>query len=92
VTTVWEDHTNVKHAELAGLIDSAGDTARTLANSGMSMDGIREMLDRMTQSQSVMLATNEMMGIVAFAFAIAAMFIWLAPRPTRQVDMTKAGH
>jgi len=92
VTTVWEDHTNVKHAELAGLIDSAGDTARTLANSGMSLDGVREMLDRMTQSQSVMLATNEMMGIVAFAFAIAAMFIWLAPRPTRQVDMSKAGH
>jgi MFS transporter, DHA2 family, multidrug resistance protein len=92
VTTMWEDKTNVMHAELAGLVDSTGDTARTLANSGMSMDGIRETLDRITQSQSVMLATNEIMGLVAVAFAIAACFVWLAPRPNRAVDMTKAGH
>jgi DHA2 family multidrug resistance protein len=50
------------------------------------------VLDRMTQGQSVMLATNEIMGIVAVAFAFAACFIWLAPRPARAVDMTKAGH
>src|SRR5262245_55178724 len=92
VTTMWEDKTSVMHAELSGLIDSAGDTTRSLLNSGLSMDAVREMLDRMTQSQSVMLATNEIMGMVAVAFAIAACFIWLAPRPTRSVDMTQAGH
>jgi len=92
VTTLWENQTSVKHAELAGLIDSAGDTARSLANAGLSTDAVREMLDRMTQSQSVMLATNQILGIVAVAFAIAAFFIWLAPRPTRSVDMTQAGH
>jgi len=92
VTTMWEDTTNVEHAELAGLIDPSGDTARALSNSGLSLDGIREVLDRLTQGQSVMLATNEIMGIVAVAFAIAACFIWLAPRPARAVDMTTAGH
>ncbi|HTT13985.1 MAG TPA: DHA2 family efflux MFS transporter permease subunit [Burkholderiaceae bacterium] len=92
VTTMWEDQTNVKHAELVGLIDAAGDTARSLANSGMSADTVREMLDRMTQGQSVMLATDEIMGIVAVAFSIAGFFIWLAPRPTRSVDLSQAGH
>src|SRR5262245_13020499 len=92
VTTMWEDTTSVKHAELAGLVDSAGDTARSLANAGMSMDAVRETLDRLSQGQSVMLATNEIMGIVAAAFSIAAFFIWLAPRPTRSVDMSQVGH
>jgi DHA2 family multidrug resistance protein len=92
VTTMWEDKTNVMHAELAGMVDSAGDAARNLSNGGMSMDAVRETLDRITQGQSVMLATNEIMGLVAVAFAIAACFVWLAPRPTRAVDMTKAGH
>jgi DHA2 family multidrug resistance protein len=92
VTTLWEDTTTVKHAELAGLVDSAGDTARSLAQSGLTPDAVREFLDRATQSQSVMLATNEMMGFVAVAFAVAACFVWLAPRPTRAIDMTKTGH
>jgi DHA2 family multidrug resistance protein len=92
VTTMWEDKTSVMHAELSGLVDSAGDTALKLSGSGMSLDAVRETLDRITQSQSVMLATNEIMGLVAIAFSIAAFFIWLAPRPMRKVDMSQAGH
>ena len=30
--------------------------------------------------------------VVSIAFVIAACVIWLAPRPTRQVDITQAGH
>jgi hypothetical protein len=92
VTTAWEDKTTYMHAELSGLVDRTGETARTLANMGFSSDSIRLALDRMAQSQSVMLATNEIMLFVAVVFALAALVIWLAPRPTRKVDMTKAGH
>lgn len=77
---------------LPGLVDRTGETARTLANTGLSSDAVRSALDNMAQSQSVMLATNELLLIVAVAFAIAAAVIWLAPRPTRKVDMTQAGH
>jgi DHA2 family multidrug resistance protein len=80
------------HAELAGLVDRSGETARTLANMGLSSDAVRSALDNMTQGQSVMLATNELLLLVAAAFSIAAAVIWLAPRPTRKVDMTQAGH
>jgi DHA2 family multidrug resistance protein len=46
----------------------------------------------MVQGQSVMIATNQLMFLVALAFIIAASAIWLAPKPSRAVDMTQAGH
>jgi len=46
----------------------------------------------MTQGQSVMLATNELMATCALAFCVAAALIWLAPRTARVVDMSKVGH
>jgi DHA2 family multidrug resistance protein len=91
-TTAWEDKTSYMHAELAGLVDSSGETARTLANTGLSHEGVLNVLDRMTQSQSVMLATNEIMWSVAIVFALSSLLIWLAPKPLRAVDMTKVGH
>jgi DHA2 family multidrug resistance protein len=36
--------------------------------------------------------TTRLAASVAIAFAIAAAVIWLAPRPTRKVDPTQAGH
>jgi DHA2 family multidrug resistance protein len=92
VTTVWEDKTNYMHAELVGLVDRSGETASALSGSGMTMDAVRSTLDGMVQGQSVMLATNQIMTIVGIAFVLAACVIWLAPRPTRAVDITQAGH
>jgi DHA2 family multidrug resistance protein len=92
VTTSWEDKTTYKHAELAGLADSTGEAARNLTGSGMSMDGVRAVLDQVTQGQSVMLATNDIIWMVALAFCVAASAIWLAPRPRRAMDMMQAGH
>ena len=91
-TTAWEDKTSYMHAELAGLVDRTGESAYALAGSGLSSEGVLEALDRLTQSQSVMLATNEIMWSVAIAFAFSALLIWFAPRPTRAVDMMKVGH
>ncbi|WP_157271614.1 DHA2 family efflux MFS transporter permease subunit [Azohydromonas aeria] len=92
VTTGWEDRTSVMHAELAGVVDATGETARTLSASGLGPDAVRESLDRLLQSQSVMLATNEMMGLVAASFLLAALVIWLAPKPRRGFDIAQASH
>ena len=64
--------------------------AQTLAASGMNADQSRQALDNMTQGQSVMLATNEIMWFVSLAFFLAALLIWLAPRPTRNVALGAA--
>ena len=37
-------------------------------------------------------ATNQMMSLLAFAFALGAAVIWCAPKPDRAVDMTQVGH
>jgi MFS transporter, DHA2 family, multidrug resistance protein len=92
VTTSWEDQTTYMHAELAGLTDRSSEAVRSLMGSGLSMDGVRTVLDQIVQGQSVMLATNQILTVVAAVFALGAAVIWLAPRPTRAVDMTKAGH
>src|SRR5262245_26267845 len=92
VQTVWENRTTGMHAELAGSVDRSGDVARALASSGMSPEAVRSTLDNLLTSQSVMLATNQIMGAVALVCCAAAFLIWLAPRPSRAVDMTKAGH
>jgi DHA2 family multidrug resistance protein len=91
-TTAWESDTAAAHAELAGQIDRSGETTRSLLGSGMDMDSVRSVLDGMTQGQSVMLATNEIMATCALAFCVAALLIWLAPRTARVIDMRKVGH
>jgi DHA2 family multidrug resistance protein len=91
-TTAWESQTQAAHAELAGQVDRTGETARSLLGSGLDLDSVRSVLDGMTQGQSVMLATNEIMATCAIAFCAAALLIWLAPRSARAVDMSKVGH
>jgi len=92
VTTAWEDQTSYRHEELAGLLDRSGETARALSQSGMSPDAVRSTLDNLVQGQSVMLATNEIMLLVAVVFGLSAFVIWVARRPTRAVDLSQAGH
>ena len=77
---------------LAGEIDRRGEATRSLLGSGMDLEAVRNVLDGMTQGQSVMLATNELMATCALAFCVAAVLIWLAPRTARVVDMSKVGH
>jgi DHA2 family multidrug resistance protein len=91
VTTAWDDKATYAHAELAGLADRNGEVVRTLSASGMSHDAAVSQLNGMVQSQSVMIATNQLMFVVAIAFAVAAFAIWLAPRPTRVIDPAQAG-
>jgi len=92
VTTGWENRTSEVHADLAGMVDRSGEAGRSLADAGMSSDAVRATLDMLLQGQSVMLAMNDILWAVCAAFALAAMVIWLAPRPTRSIDITQAGH
>jgi len=92
VNTIWEDKTTHMHAEFSGLADRYGEAMRAFRAGGMSEDQAVFALDRMVQDQSVTIATNQVMLMATFAFAIAALVIWLAPKPARAVDMTQAGH
>jgi DHA2 family multidrug resistance protein len=92
VTTSWENGASAKHAELAGLLDRGGELWNSLMQAHVAEDAARVLMDRLVQGQSVMLATNGIMLCVVLAFAVSAMVIWIAPRPSRAVDLSQAGH
>ena len=92
VNTAWEDRIKINHAELAGLTDSTGMYGKTLQESGLSPEVARSVIDYAASSQSVMLATNEVMMMTSVAIFIAAFVVWLAPKPNRAVDGAAGGH
>lgn len=92
VTTFWENKTTLAHAELAGLTDRSGEALAAFQAGGNSSESAVAQLNMLVDSEAVMIATNQMMMIVTFAFLLAASVIWLAPKPARAVDMTAAGH
>ncbi|WP_416425139.1 DHA2 family efflux MFS transporter permease subunit [Pseudomonas sp. App30] len=89
--TVWEDKAKYNRAELSGLVDQGQRYATRLMDAGWSADQARLQISDTVQSQAVMLATNQLFMAVTFCFVIAALAVWIAPRPTRVAD-TSAAH
>lgn len=92
VSTVWSDQTTRNHAELVGLLDRDGSLRGAMHLWGMRTDAIDAAHDYLLTSQSVMLATNQVMFGIAVIFVFAAAIIWLAPRPTQVVEPGAGGH
>lgn len=88
--TVWEDKTKYNRSELAGLADQMHHYSSALTNLGWSAGQARQQISDMVESQAVMLATNQLFTAVACCFVIAAMAVWIAPKPTRVADTTAA--
>ncbi len=86
VNTGWERETRYVRAELAGLTDRAGEASAAMQQAGAGGGQVRGTLDWLLQGQSVMVATNKLFLLIGGLFIVAAFVIWLAPRPTRQVD------
>ena len=92
VTTFWEDETTRNRAELVGMTDIDQTLRAGLESSGMTSEAALQSVEYMINSQSVMLATNQIMLAMGVAFVFAASVIWLAPKPTRSVDPAAGGH
>ena len=91
ITTLWEDQTTVDHAELIALSDSDQMLQRFFEGMGNAGETTLQNIDRLINAQAVMLATNQVMTIVAFSFIVAAFAIWLAPKPQRVIDPAASG-
>jgi len=59
---------------------------------GLSGQMVREMLNNLVTSQSLMLATNGLMMVIGAVFIIASVSIVLAPKAARAVDAASIGH
>lgn len=91
VTTNWSDRITYNHAELVGLADSDGAVRSLLERAAMTPEALSQTIDYLITSQSVMLATNEMMALLGLLFIFSATLIWLAPRPARAKDAAAHG-
>ena len=91
VTTSWQNRSIIAHAKLADIVDPSGQVASTLPP-GLSGQMVREMLNNLVTSQSLMLATNGLMLVVGAIFIIASVSIVLAPKAVRAVDAASVGH
>jgi MFS transporter, DHA2 family, multidrug resistance protein len=91
VTTSWQNRSIIAHAKLADVVDPSGQVASVLPP-GLSGQMVREMLNNLVTSQSLMLATNGLMLVVGAIFIIASVSIALAPKAARAVDAASVGH
>jgi len=93
VTTFWQDKSYIAHDQLASVVDPTGElTAQIATAPAMTGQAVREMFNMMVTGQSLMLATNSLMIVIAIIFFISAFAIALAPKPTRTVDAATIGH
>lgn len=81
-TTAWEDETSYVHAELSGLTDRSGEVMQAMQQSGMNIEQSRVALNGLVQTQSAMVATNQIFMVIAVIFVLAACIIWLCPKPS----------
>ena len=91
VTTSWQNRSIIAHAKLTDIVDPTGQMASMLPP-GLSGQMVREMLNNLVTSQSLMLATNGLMMVIAAVFVIASVSIVLAPKAARAVDAASIGH
>jgi DHA2 family multidrug resistance protein len=91
VQTVWANEARRTQTALAGAMPMGSSTVDSLVSGGQSHASAVASLDNLVQSQSVMLATIHVFGMIAACSAFAAMLIWLAPRPKGPID-TSGGH
>ena len=80
-TTWWDDAGTRNHSNIAGALNDTSGFATTLTHAGLSPAQALAQLENVTQSQAVMLATDQMFWIITVAFLVAACVVWLAPKP-----------
>jgi DHA2 family multidrug resistance protein len=91
VTTSWQNRTIIAHAELANVVDPTNQLAGSLPP-GTTGQMVREMFNNLVTSQSLTLATNGLMMVIAVVFLAASIAIVLAPKAARTVDPASVGH
>ena len=80
-TTAWDMTSRVSRSDMVSrLNDPTGALAKMQAG-GMSSDQARGALDRMVEVQASTIGASHVYLFACAAFAIAAMLVWLAPKP-----------
>jgi DHA2 family multidrug resistance protein len=90
VQTGWSNATRTNQTELASVISHGQGAMDAMTSQGVSPETARALLSSAVESQSVMLATLNMFGVIAVCLFFAATIIWLAPKPRGPIDTSHA--
>jgi DHA2 family multidrug resistance protein len=82
-TSVWENIAAGKRTDLVARLNDAPATLSALISRGLTPDQANSQVERLVQTQAVMLATDQVMYVMAWVFMIIVSIIWLAPKPKR---------
>jgi len=86
----WQNATRTNQTELAGAMTNGTQLLAATDAAGMPHDSSVSLLSMIVEGQSVMLATLNMFGVIAVALGIAAVIIWLVPKPNGPIDTSGA--
>jgi len=90
MTSAWENTTTEKRSLLVGHLNGIQATRDALAVRGLSPDQATGQIDGLVQVQSTMLATSHLFLVAATVFVLAAIVVWMAPKPKRQASPAAA--
>ena len=86
----WSDATRANNTEIANAMPHGQQAVDAMMAQGVPAESARTMLSQLVESQSVMLATLNMFGVIAVCLGAAAMIIWLVPKPKGPIDTSGA--
>ena len=87
VVSAWNSDIRTTRVDLVGALQRPQDLLARMEAGGLSSDKALRALDGMVQQQSIMVATNHITLILSVIVAIAAVGVWLMPRPPRQAKV-----
>ena len=81
VTTAWDMTSRVSRSDMVSRLNDPAGAMTKMQAGGMSSDQARGALDRMVEVQASTIGASHVYLFASAAFAIAAILVWLAPKP-----------
>jgi DHA2 family multidrug resistance protein len=91
VTSVWADEATRQRVQIVGAVNQPGAVLQRLGGTAHHMAPALSMLDRIVETQSVMLATNRTFAYIGLILIAIAIGVWFFPKPAGAVKPV-AGH
>ena len=89
-TTAWDGASRVSRSDMVPSLNGVEPTMAALEARGFTPLQAQGVLDRLVDAQSATVGATHVFIYAFIVFMLAAAFVWLAPRPSRAVDMAEA--
>lgn len=83
VTTYWTNQGRMDTAQMAGQLNGAPELMTQMQERGFSAEQARAAIGQLVEQQGLAVGTTHLFLIAAVVLLLAALTIWLAPRPAK---------